>query len=178
MRLIIVLLSSLTLLACQVKTDDLQQFIAVTKQNTSVNIEPYPQFTTMPPFSYGAQQLRSPFQRPKNLTLQPLATKQANCLQPDYQRQKQALERYGIDALNVTGFFTSRGQPYALFSANDGTLHRATLGDYLGLFYGQITAIENGTITIMEMLPDGAGCWQKKHTTLSMNSAAGEDKNV
>ena len=166
------------LMGCGVQTNDLQAFIADTKKNTPVNIEPYPEFTTMPPFDYAAQELRSPFQRPRNLSLEPIVRQQANCLQPDAQREKEALERYGIDALTLSGFFTSKGQQWALFKANDGTVHKATAGNYLGLFFGKITLISNGRVEITELLPDGAGCWQQKNTILSMNSTTGEENNV
>lgn len=163
---------------CQVQTDDLQQFVDETQQTTQVSIEPYPEFTAHPPFIYAAQDQRSPFNRPKNLVLQPISRPQSNCLQPDTSRDKEALERYGIDALKVTGFFTSKNKPWVLFIANDGSLHKATIGNHLGLFFGKITAIDNNIITITELLPDGAGCWQQKQTTLSMSTAAEEQDNV
>ena len=132
----------------------------------------------MPAFEYKAGELRSPFQRPKGQIVETVQTRQANCLQPDYSRQKSALEQYGMDALTIAGTFTSAGKNWVLITANDGTLHKATSGDYVGLFFGKITSIQNGTVSITEMLPDGAGCWQTKQATLSMSSKAGENDNV
>ena len=43
------------------------------------------------------------------------------------------------------------------------------------LFFGKIDYIQNGTVSFTEMLPDGAGCWQKKQATITMLSKAGEN---
>ncbi|WP_229161471.1 pilus assembly protein PilP [Fluctibacter halophilus] len=175
----LLLLAAMTLAGCQVETQDLEQHIATVKQNTQISIEPYPEFTTQPPFTYGAATKRSPFQRPKGSAAKALVkNERVNCLQPDFDRAKQPLERYGLDALSVTGMFTSQGKQWALFQANDGSLYKATAGDFVGLFFGKITSISNGTVAITEMLPDGAGCWQTKEATLTMASQAGESDNV
>jgi len=178
MKKILILLTPVVLSACSVKMSDLDQFITEVKQTTPVNIEPQPKFTTMPAFKYTAANGRSPFQRPKNLPPQAQQNKRSNCAQPDFERPKQALEKYGSDALAVIGMFNSQGRQWALIQANDGSLHKATSGDHLGLFFGKISSIENGTVSFTEMLPDGAGCWQLKQAKLSMNSKAGEKTNV
>ena len=178
MRKLIALLTPGLLVGCQPQTSDLGQFIEGVKQNTPVMIEAYPEFEAQPAFEYKASGLRSPFQRPKGKTVETVQTQKANCLQPDFSRQKHALEQYGMDALTISGTFTNAGTQWVLIKANDGSLHKATLGDYVGLFFGKITSIKDGTVSITEMLPDGAGCWQKKQATLSMSSKAGENDNV
>jgi type IV pilus assembly protein PilP len=178
MKKLLILLAPVLLSACSAKMDDLDQFIVEVKQTTPVSIEPQPKFTTMPAFKYTAADGRSPFQRPKNVQLQVQQNQRSNCTQPDFERPKQALEKFGSDALAVIGMFNSQGRQWALIQANDGSLHKATTGDHLGLFFGKISSIENGTVSFTEMLPDGAGCWQVKQAKLSMNSKAGEKTNV
>lgn len=178
MKKITLLLVAVILAGCQAQTDDLGQFITRVKSNTPVIIEPYPEFKTMPAFEYKAAELRSPFQRPKNKAIETVQTQRANCLQPDFTRTKHALEQYGMDALTIAGTFTSVGKNWVLIKANDGTLHKATSGDHVGLFHGKITSILDGTVSFTEMLPDGAGCWREKQATLSMSSQAGENDNV
>jgi type IV pilus assembly protein PilP len=168
----------LTLSACQPKVDDLQTYVAQVKQNTQVNIEPYPEFREMPAFKYEAKELRSPFQRPRNLVLEQVTAPKVNCLQPNFGRNKQPLEQYGLDALSVIGEFTTNGNQYALIQANDNSLHKVKAGNRIGLFFGTIDRVDSGTLFITEMLPDGTGCWQVKKTTLSMSSNPGETDNV
>ena len=172
----IVLVAAL-LSGCKAKVDDLQIFITKVKQTTIVNIEPYPEFESVPTFIYSANTLRSPFQRPRNTgaEVKVKVASQPNCAQPNFNRSKQPLEKFGIDALSVTGVFQSNGKKWALINSNTGSLFKATIGDYLGLFFGKIDSIQNGTVSFTEMLPDGAGCWQKKQATLTMQSKAGEN---
>ncbi|MFT5837599.1 MAG: type IV pilus assembly protein PilP [Flavobacteriales bacterium] len=165
--------------ACDAKIDDLQVFITEVKQTTTVNIEPYPEFESKPTFIYSADTLRSPFQRPRNTGegVEIKVSSQPNCAQPDFNRSKQPLEKFGIDALSINGVFQSNGTQWALIQSNTGSLFKATIGDYLGLFFGKIDSIHNGTVSFTEMLPDGAGCWQKKQATLTMLSKVGENND-
>jgi type IV pilus assembly protein PilP len=165
---------SLFLAGCQANIDDLQVFIAQVQDTTPVAIEPYPQFASKPAFIYAANTSRSPFQRPRNTGVEVKVAAQHNCAQPDFNRTKQPLEKFGIDALAVTGEFYAKGKKWALIQSNTGGLFKAKIGDYLGLFFGRIDAIQNGTVSYTEMLPDGAGCWQKKPSTLTIMSKAGE----
>lgn len=164
------------LVGCNPQMNDLEKYIAEVKQNTPVQIEPYPQFTTSPAFTYSANTLRSPFQRLNNAQQTQAPVQQKNCPQPDFAHSKQTLEKYGADAMQVIGMFTSNNKNWTLIQTNDGNLHKATVGDYLGLFFGRITAIQkNGTVAYSEMLPDGTGCWQKKQAQLSMLAKTGEN---
>ncbi|MFT4807166.1 MAG: type IV pilus assembly protein PilP [Paraglaciecola sp.] len=177
MKHIKIVLAAALLSGCEAKVDDLQVFIAEVKQTTTVNVEPYPAFDSKPTFIYSADTLRSPFQRPRNTGagVEINVVTQPNCAQPDFNRSKQPLEKFGIDALSITGVFQSNGKKWALIQSNTGSLFKATIGDYLGLFFGKIDSIQNGTVSFTEMLPDGAGCWQKKQATLTMQSKAGEN---
>ena len=172
-----VVFTTLLLFGCEAKVDDLQVFIAEVKQTTTVYIEPYPEFESKPTFIYSADTFRSPFQRPRNTGagVEIKVAAQPNCAQPDFNRSKQPLEKFGIDALSINGVFQSNGKKWALVKSNTGKLFKATIGDYLGLFFGKIDSIQNGTVSFTEMLPDGAGCWQKKQATITMFSKAGED---
>ncbi|GGW78869.1 pilus assembly protein PilP [Alteromonas halophila] len=166
------------IMACSPQLSDLRAYTDQIKQQTQVNIEPYPEFEQQPAFAYTASDLRSPFVRPKEKTAPVNVQAQANCLQPDYNRQKQKLEGYGLDALRLNGSFETRGTRYVLFRSNDGQLHKATMGSRIGLFYGKIIAIGDTSVTIEQLLPDGAGCWQRKETTLTVASSTGENENV
>ncbi|GAA0858798.1 pilus assembly protein PilP [Aliiglaciecola litoralis] len=178
MKKLTVIIAAALLCGCEAQTDDLVTYVVEVKQSTPVSIEPYPEFKTQPAFEYKAGDLRSPFKRPRNVAVQTTEAKRDNCLQPNFNRKKQPLEAFGLDALSISGTFTSKGRQWALVTANDGSLHRVTSGDYLGLFFGKITSINDGKISITEMLPDGAGCWQENNATLSMSSQAGENDNV
>lgn len=168
----------LMLTGCKTETSDLQEFIARVKTSTPQPIEPYPEFKPIPAFEYSANEERSPFVRPQSQELALQDQRLNNCLQPNVNRQKETLEAYGTDALSIQGFFSSKGRKWVLITANDATLHRATTGDYLGLFFGRITNISQDTVYFTEQLPDGAGCWQEKRSKLTLSDGSGEAKNV
>ena len=164
--------------ACSPQMDDLTAYTARIKQTTQVQIDPYPEFSVQPAFMYTGGDLRSPFARPADRPEPLVAKRQTNCLQPDYSRAKEALEKYGLDALTLTGSFKSRGTHYVLFKTADGNLLKATHGSRVGLFFGTVKEIGRQTVKIEQLLPDGAGCWQREETTLTLNGTAGENNNV
>ncbi|MFC4700945.1 pilus assembly protein PilP [Glaciecola siphonariae] len=174
-RILVGLSSALILTGCGASIDDLVTYTQQVKANTQVNIEPYPAFTEFESVDYAAQGTRSPFQRATSE--QPVAQIETtpNCTQPDRNRTKEKLERFGLDALQMAGVLAINGKRFALIKANDQSLHRVAIGNYVGLFHGRVTQISDNEVKIQEMLPDGAGCWQPKTATISMSSAAGEE---
>lgn len=168
----------ITLSGCGANIDDLVAYSKQVKANTPVSIEEYPEFKELPAVKYTAGGLPSPFMR---TTREQTASTQElipSCAQPNNNRKRQALESFGLDALQMSGVFTSDGRKYALVKANDGSLHKVTIGAYIGLFHGRVTQIKDSEILIKEMLPDGAGCWKSKQATLTMSSMVGENNNV
>jgi type IV pilus assembly protein PilP len=174
MRYLLTLLSITFVMGCAPKLDDLQAYTQSVKDRTTPQIEPYPEFKTHPPFSYSASAMRSPFEQPQRNTAPVSKPSMENCYQPNFQRPKEALEAYGVDALSLSGNFEVSGVQWALIRSNDGVLHKARIGSRIGLFYGKITQIGSDSITIEQSLPDGAGCWQRKTTTMTTASKAGE----
>lgn len=174
MRYLLSFMVLLIMAGCSVELDDLQTYTQSVKERTVPQIEPYPEFKTHPPFMYSASALRSPFEQPKTANAPVSKPRVENCYQPDFQRPKETLEQYGLDALVLSGNFEVKGDKWALLISNDGALHKAKVGSRLGLFYGKITQIDGDSITIDQSLPDGAGCWQRKTTTMTTASKAGE----
>ncbi len=173
------ILSAASLLGgCGANIDDLIIYTEQIKANTQVNIDAYPEFVPLPSVNYDATTLRSPFTKSYREQSDVVTAERPNCDQPKQNRAKQPLERFGLDALQMSGVFTNNGRKYALVKANDGTLHKVTRGSYIGLFHGRVTKITNTEILIEEMLPDGAGCWKSKQATLTMSSMVGENNNV
>ena len=174
MRYLLSLCIFVIISGCAPEINDLQAYTESVKSRAQPNVEPYTKFETQPPFAYSASSLRSPFEQPKGIPAVVSQTRVENCLQPDFQRPKQALESYGLDALALTGSFTVQGEKWALIKSNDGVLHKAKAKSRIGLFYGSITQIGTESIIIEQLLPDGAGCWQRKTTTMTTASQAGE----
>lgn len=178
MRIIGIAIVSVLLSGCGSNIDDLIDYTNQVKASTPVNIEEYPEFDALPSVSYDAKDFRSPFQKSLKPAELAVELQRANCTQLNQKRRKQALENYGLDALAMSGVFTTNGRKYALIKANDGSLHKITTGSYIGLFHGRVKQIKNKEILITEMLPDGAGCFKSKDATLTMSSMVGENNDV
>lgn len=179
MKKLLLGLGSLVLLSgCGANIDDLIVYTEQVRANTQVSIDPYPEFKPLPNVSYSASHLRSPFLRSRTEQVADKPIDSPNCQQPNPNRRKQPLENFGLDGLQMAGVFTSNGRKYALVKANDGSLHKVTHGNYIGLFHGRVTAITSTEILIKEMLPDGAGCWKSKEAKLTISSMVEENNNV
>ena len=56
----------------------------------------------------------------------------SGCLSPDVSRRKQPLEKYALSDLTMRGTLGDEGALWALVEASDLTLHRVSIGNYLG----------------------------------------------
>jgi type IV pilus assembly protein PilP len=173
MRLL--LLSIVFLLAgCFDDTSDLTAYMEDVKNNTNNYIEPMPEISPFNHFDYSAQSLRSPFVAPKPEAIQEKMQQMAGCLSPDPRRRKQPLEKYALGDLTMRGTLGELGITWALVEASDKSLHRVSVGQYLGLYNGRITEVNQENIKVIELIPDGAGCWVERETVISMVDAKAE----
>ncbi len=168
MKKLAILLSVLFLTACFDDTSDLKEYIAKVQQNTSNYIEPMPEISRFSHYDYSASALRSPFVAPKPEAIQEKIQQMSGCLSPDPRRRKQPLEKFALDNLSMRGTLGELGVVWALVEASDGTLHRVTVGNYLGLYNGRITEVNESEVKVIELIPDGAGCWVERETIITM----------
>jgi type IV pilus assembly protein PilP len=96
------------------------------------------------------------------------------CLSPNPLRRKQPLEKFALGALTMRGTMGDGGRLWALVEASDLTLHRISVGNYLGLFNGRITEVSTQGVKLMELAPDGAGCWVERETVLKIAQSVSE----
>jgi type IV pilus assembly protein PilP len=175
--LTLVSLTTLFLVGCNADTTEQKEFIDQVKASTTPKIEKIPKLTEFEHFEYSASQLRSPFVAPQPEIIQNKLTQIKNCLHPDQNRQREPLEKYPLDNLAMKGTLGSSGKMWALISAADKTLHRATVGNYLGSYDGKVQSVHSTYLEIIELIPDGSGCWKERLTKLEMLEAAKNGSN-
>ena len=95
----------------------------------------------------------------------------SGCLSPDPRRRKQPLEKFSISDLTMRGTLGELGVTWGLIEASDFTLHRVATGGYVGLYNGKITAVNQQSVAVVELIPDGAGCWVERETVITMNES-------
>lgn len=167
MRLTLVLLS-LTLVGCYDDVSDLQQYMNKVKSGTPVKIEPIPAVNQFEHFDYTKTSPRSPFDLPSPEVIQENYEPAQNCLAPDPRRRKQPLEKFALDNLSMKGTLGTDKEVWALIQASDGSLHRVTEGNFAGLYHGRITSVNDNRVVLVELIPDGAGCWKERSVTVQL----------
>ncbi len=170
----IIVLSAVLLTGCFSDTDDLKLHIANVQSNTVSSIEPMPAVAVFDHFDYSAQTLRSPFDAPKPEAIQEKIQQMSGCLSPDPRRRKQPLEKFSLSDLVMRGTLGELGVTWALVEASDKTLHRVAVGSYVGLYHGRITTVSQDNVKVLELIPDGAGCWVERETVVAMTQTSAE----
>lgn len=164
----LVLLSVVFLSGCFDDLSEIKSHIETVQANTKSYIEPMPEVPIFSSFDYSAQELRSPFVAPKPDVIQEKMQQQSGCLSPDPRRRKQPLEKFALGDLSMRGTLGDNGITWALVEASDSTLHRVSEGNYVGLYNGRITEVGNKSVKIIELTPDGAGCWVERETIIDL----------
>ncbi|XQF91016.1 pilus assembly protein PilP [Pseudoalteromonas espejiana] len=167
----------LFLAGCNDDTSEQKEFIDQVKASTTAKVEEIPELTEFEYFEYDAAQLRSPFVAPQPEIIQNKLTQIKNCLHPDPDRVRQPLEKYPLDNLAMKGTIGSNGQTWALITAADETLHRVTVNNYLGTYDGKVKTVSSDFVELVELIPDGSGCWKERLTKLEMLEAASNGAN-
>jgi type IV pilus assembly protein PilP len=170
----IIVLSAVLLTGCFSDTDDLKLHIANVQSSTGSSIEPMPEVAVFDHFDYSAQALRSPFDAPKPEAIQEKIQQMSGCLSPDPRRRKQPLEKFSLSDLVMRGTLGELGVTWALVEASDNTLHRVAVGSYVGLYHGRITTVSQDNVKVLELIPDGAGCWVERETVVAMTQTSAE----
>ena len=171
MRSLVTLMASLLLLtACSGgnQFDDLDAKMADSSSRPQSPLEPLPTYPAAERFSYSALAMRSPFEPPVVLSGQDRGFGNA-ASEPDQMRQKEPLELVNYSALSMVGTLSRDKQIWALINDGDGRVYRVTQGNYLGRNFGEITAIDNIELEVLETVPDGKGGWINRPRTLAMN---------
>ena len=89
-------------------------------------------------------------------------------LQPDLGRRREPLEAFPLDTLRMVGTMQKEEQTSALIKSPDGLVSRIIVGNYLGQNYGQVVAIKQDKVELVEIVPDGLGSWIKRPASLAI----------
>ncbi|MBL4763880.1 MAG: pilus assembly protein PilP [Colwellia sp.] len=153
---------------CFDDTTDLSAHLQQVKATTISQIDPMPEVPPFNHYDYSAFNLRSPFSLPKPEVIQQKIQQMSGCLSPDPRRRKQPLEKFALGDITMRGTMGDGGILWALVEASDLTLHRVAIGSYMGLFNGHIIAVNAKSVKLVELTPDGAGCWVARETVIKI----------
>ncbi|MEJ6475771.1 pilus assembly protein PilP [Pseudoalteromonas piscicida] len=169
-----VLLSVCVLLfvtGCNDSTAEQKEFIDQVKASSIPKIEPIPEMQSYEPFKYSASQLRSPFVAPQPEVIENKMVQIKNCLHPDPDRSRYPLEKFPLDNLRMKGIIAKEGGRWALIEAATQGLYRIQRGEYMGLYHGKVLSVQADHLELLELIPDGTGCWKERRTKVEMLEA-------
>ena len=149
---------------------DLRQFVDDAKMKKG-QVAPLPEFKTVETFAYSADKMKDPFATWKSDAK--LAAQDSGALQsirPDVSRRKEILENFPLDTLRMMGTFDYRDGKWGLVKAPDGIIYKVKEGHHLGQNYGKVTQIQEKTIVLTEVVPDGLGGWEEREASLAIST--------
>ena len=153
--------SAMTLAGCSSGDDDVQNFITETNKEPGGRVEPLPEVKPQQTFAYADMDRRSPFT--------PTSPNAGNPnLRPDAHRNREFLEQYSLDTMQMVGSMKMGGQMFGLIQTKDGLVHRVIVGNYIGQNDGKITAISPSKIDVREIVPDGLGGYIERPTGIAL----------
>lgn len=149
---------------------DLTTYIAEVKARPKGTIPPLPGIKVIEPFIFKPEGLRDPFSpiEPET-TAENIGPGGAGGIKPDLIRQKEELELFSLDTLRMVGTLAMKNDLWGLVRANDGTIHRVRVGNYMGKNFGKIIRITEDRIELMEIVPDQQpGTWREQQASLAL----------
>jgi len=169
----ITLLTIATILTACVNDDsqDLRQWVDSVKARPATGIEPLPEVRPYEAFIYSAEHLRSPFQSARPEAIGELGSLES-CVskaRPDPNRVREELEDFALQSLRMVGSMSQGGVTWGLIKQDSGSIHRVQVGNHLGLNHGQIVNISEQNLQLMEIVPNGQGCWEARPMTLEVD---------
>ena len=151
-------------------TDDLKQYTQEQRARPSGKIPPLPEFKAYESFVYEGSSLRDPFKPLVQIGSSQVSYDNQDALKPDMERDKEYLETFSLDVLEMVGTITHPNDQeiWALIKDPNNEVHQVSIGDYLGNDYGQIVSVSERELELVEIIPNGRGGWMKRPRTLSL----------
>ena len=146
---------------------DLHRFMEDVRARPSGEIEPLPTFRPFKTFNYSAVAMRSPFDAPVLLGVEETVSGKST-VKPDEGRKKEHLEGFSFSALSLVGTLEQANVIWALIDDGEGGVHRVKSKNYVGRNHGQIIAVNNARVDVVEIVPDGKGGWVERPRALAL----------
>jgi len=164
----IICLGLFTLAGCSQDTSDLQTFISQTKSAHVGSVQPIPQFKPYESFSYSAAELRDPFVA--TIDLEDDSAIKTSLLNPDSSRPRQPLEVFPLDTLSMVGTLEQDTQQWGLIKDPQEIVHRVQVGHYMGQSEGRIISIDESSVHLVEIVPDGIGGYIERDASIAIGN--------
>jgi type IV pilus assembly protein PilP len=152
-------------------TQDLASFVADVQSKPRGTIEPLPTFEPYHSFVYQGASLRDPFvPLVKIESALDIEYDDSEGVEPDQNRPRSYLEQFSVDDLKMVGTIgkTDDKRFWSLILDSNGEIHRVSKGDYIGLDFGKVVAVNEQRLDVVEIISNGRGGWMQRPRTLEL----------
>ena len=147
---------------------ELRQELAAMTKDLRGKVDPLPQVKSFEPVPYKGESMVDPFVPGRIVVTQASAGGGGGGgVQPDLNRPKEPLESYPMESIQMVGTLSQNQDMFALVKAGPN-LFRVKKGNYMGQNFGVITSIDDGQISVKEVVQDSGGDWVERSTSLQM----------
>jgi type IV pilus assembly protein PilP len=147
--------------------DELREYVDAKKAQPPGRIEPLPEIKQITTFVYEANARRDPFKPTEGGEETGIAIAESG-ISPDFNRRREELESYALDAIRMVGTLEQEGMIWGLVKTKEGTVHRVKPGNYMGLNHGRIILISEDKIELSEIVQDGTGGYIERQASLAL----------
>ena len=171
MRVLIALAGAALVAACGGEEQgELRQELATMTKDLRGKVDPLPQVRSYEPVPYKGDSMVDPFVPGRIVVAQASGSGAGGGggVQPDLNRPKEPLEAFPLESVQMVGTLSQNKDMYALVRAGSN-LFRVKKGNYMGPNFGVITAIDEGQISLKEVVQDSGGDWIERSTTVQMS---------
>jgi len=171
-RLVLLCCAVALVAACdQDKHGNLKRELDELTKDLRGKVEPLQPLKPYEPVLYQAEGEVDPF-RPDRIIVAKATPAPAIGKSPDLDRPKEPLESFPLDQIQMVGaIIRANHETYGLVKAGPN-LYRVRKGNYLGLNYGVVTAIDESQITLKELVQDSSGEWVDRPASLMLQEVA------
>lgn len=163
-------ISVLALAACAGEEHrDLKQELHELTKDFRGRVEPLPQVKPYEPVAYTAEGQVDPF-RPERIDVagaRVAANAGSSRIEKERDRPKEPLEAFPLESIEMVGTLTRHKETFGLVKAGPN-LYRVRKGNYMGQNFGVVIGIDEGQISLKELIQDGGGEWVERDSALQL----------
>ncbi|MBI2754070.1 MAG: pilus assembly protein PilP [Betaproteobacteria bacterium] len=147
---------------------DLKQELGQITKDLRGRVDPLPQVKPYEPVPYKGEGEVDPF-RPERINVAQVggAAVAGSGRRPDVNRPKEPLEAFPLESISMVGTLSRSKETFGLVKAGPN-LFRVRKGNYMGQNFGVITGIDDGQITLKELIQEGGGDWVERVSSLQL----------
>ena len=170
-RIAVVIAGTALLGACGgEEQSELRQELAGMTKDLRGRVDPLPQVKSFEPVPYKGESMVDPFVPGRIVVTQASTGGGGGGVQPDLNRPKEPLESFPMEGIQMVGTLTQNKDMFALVKAG-ANLFRVKKGNYMGQNFGVITAVDEGQVSLKELVQDGGGEWIERTSALQLQEA-------